>query len=144
MNRLENLRAIVRSKLDCDNARIDQIVRVGRRVGLTPADALVTAWLAASSNYYCGQRGPRPADPILRAVELEGERQAAAAMDWDASTPSVLAAAELLTDAIASSWQRGRQHGTRPQAQRRAAAQRDRAVDAGQASFGGFGWGMPA
>lgn len=144
MNRLKNLRAVVRSKLDCDDARIDQIVCVGHRVGLTPVDALITAWLAASSSYYCGQRGPRPADPILRAVEVEGERQAATAMDWDSSATGALDAALELRDAMATSWHRGRQRGTRPQAQRRAAARYVASMEAGQAAFGGFGWGMPA
>lgn len=140
-----HLRAVVQSELGVEDGRIQQIVEVGRRAGLDEADALATAWLAGRDPmHYAGRRGPRPADPLLRALQVEGERQAALAVDWDASTPESVAAAELLVDAMASAGHRGRRQGTRPQPQRRAAATRQRAIEAGQAGFAGMGWGIPA
>ena len=145
MNTNHRLRAVIRSELGVDACRIQQIIEVGRRAGLDEGDALATAWLAGRDPaHYAGRRGPRPRDPVLRALQVEGERQAALAVDWDASTPEALAAAELMTEAMSSSVFQGRRRGTRPQAERRAAARQERALEAGQSSFDGFGWGMPA
>lgn len=145
MKTTQDLRAVVRAELGCNDVRIDEILRVGRSAGLADDDALATAWLAARDPmHYAGRRGPQPRDPLLRAVEVEAERQSTLAAEWDASTPAALAAAELLVDSIASSWGRGRRNGTRPQAERRAAARREQAATAGQANFSGFGWGATA
>jgi hypothetical protein len=141
----QDLRALVRAELGVDDRRIQQIIKIGRRAGLEEEDALATAWLAGRDPmHYAGHRGPRPHDPLLRALQVEGERQSARRADWDASTPESLTAAELLADAIASAVGRERRRGTRPQVQRRAAAARQHALEAGQAGFNGLGWGMPA
>ena len=146
-----NLRALVQAQLGCDDARIDQLLRASaraaKRVGAVQdeSDALVSIWHAACDpGYYSGRRGPQPRDQLLRAVEVAAERQRAMAIDWDASTPAAIEAADLLAEAIATSWERGRPRGTRPQAARRAAARRQRTAASGQGCFGGFGWGTPA
>jgi hypothetical protein len=145
MKMSKDLRTLVLTELGINDARIDQILRVAKRAGIEEGDALVTAWLASRDpEHYTGRRGPRPRDPLLRAIQVEGERQAVHQADWDASTPAALAAAELLVDAMSSSCDRERRRGTRPQSQRRAAATRQRSVEAGQAMFNGLGWGMPA
>lgn len=148
---LIELRELVRAVLGRNDAYIDQLVAEHRRTAVRVgaqhdvADALVAAWHAHEDPaYYAGRRGPKPRDPMMRAMQIAAEREGATSIDVDASTPAAVEAAELLADAIASSWGRGRQRGARAQAERRAIARRDRAVDAGQASFGGFGWGMPA
>lgn len=145
MNANHRLRAVIRTELGVDAFRIQQIIEVGRRAGLDEDDALATAWLAGRDPaHYAGRRGPRPRDPLLRALQVEGERQSALGVDWDPSTPDALAAAELLAEAMSSASCRGRRQGTRPQPQRRAAATRQRAIEAGQAGFAGMGWGIPA
>lgn len=151
MKKGSDFRAVMRCELKCDDARLSELIkahsRAARRVGAShdESDALVSAWIATyDPSFFSGRRGPRPRDPLVRAVEVAAEQLGAKTFDWDPSTPSALAASELLTDAIASSWKRGRQRGTRPQSQRRAAARLERAVDAGQTSFLGLGWGVPA
>ncbi|MBD8872480.1 hypothetical protein [Rhodanobacter sp. DHB23] len=140
------LREVVRAELGVDDTRIIEILAVGRRAGLAEDDALATVWLAERDPmHYAGSRGPRPRDPLLRALQVEGERQAAmAADDLDTSTPAAVEAAEMLAEVIASSWRHGRARGTRPQVERRATARREQAAAAGQDSFRGFGWGVPA
>jgi len=151
MTTIHDLRSVIRVELDCDDQRIDQLLRAskraGARTGTSPdeADALTTMWLQhRDPEYYAGSRGPRPRDPMMRAIEIEADRQSARAVDWDPVTPDSIEAAELLTDLIASAWLRGRRRGTRPQAERRAAGRRARSCEARQESFGGFGWGIPA
>lgn len=140
------LSELIRIELGVDDSRINEILVVGRRAGLAEDDALATAWLAERDPmHYSGSRGPRPRDPLLRALQVEGERQSAmAADDSDTSTPAAVEAAEMLTEVIASSWRLGRARGTRPQVERRATARREQAAAAGQDSFRGFGWGVPA
>lgn len=137
-----DLRAVMRVELGVDDARIDQLFAAGRRVGSADGDTLGTVWLATRDpNHYAGQRGPKPRDPLLRAIQIEAERQAAMAADWDSCTPAAIEAAELLAQAMSVGCARARQKGTRPQTERRATARRARAITAGQASFAGFGWG---
>jgi len=151
MRTTHDLRSVIRAELDCDDQRIDQLLHASRRAGARTgarhdeADALVTMWLQhRDPAHYAGSRGPHPRDPIMRAMEIEAARQSAQAVDWDPVTPGSIAAAEMLTDMMASAWMRGRRCGTRPQVERRSTGRQERSYEAGQASFGGFGWGMPA
>jgi len=140
---LHVLRALVKSELGADDARIEQWIKIGRRNNLAgDLDSLSSIWLAVHDpSWYGGSRGPQPADKIKRALEIEGDRQSARSVDWDPSTPGAIEAAELLAAAMSTSSSRGRRRGTRPQSDRRAAARARRAIVGGQASFAGIGWG---
>jgi len=132
--------ALVAQRVLADEEQMDVYFRVGRRLGLSPADVQSTVFLAIADpqHYRADSRGRRAKDPIARALEVESERQAVGGGD----VAIVEQRSAALRTAVESTPRR--RVGTRPLRERRAAARRQVALEAGQQGFAGLGWATGA